>query len=901
MHDRKNEEMSIGHRVSAGKDVRTARTALAVLMTPLWLSTVLGCAGGRGAASAEDVQSTSSALGTTYTLALKLPQGSQLDELALLAEELKVNDGVRVFEQYTGAPAKIASIGTAGVNVGAGATVGGLASVGAVVLRSGATVNQFVETSGSYTAQAGATLNGSLSQTTQPLALKTLSWKVTYPATSAGTINLEPDQAATKAPGRYGAVTVKSRAVLTLKTGAYYLDSLQIEPDARIDLRNAAGPVRIFLRGPLTFRGKLTRELDQANVIIASLATSPIIIEAPLRASVWAPAAPVTVASIAEGIRGTFVGKVIEIHQRTPVIHEPVVTLGCVGDSCLPTVNAQCLPGGRFFREYAVNGGLDAFYPTAWTPRPFNVFENTRDWVCYLSRVGGELDEVDAVSVSSTTSWGVKRPGATVSIVNDYWVGTAGDGVAASATCVHKSCFSSNSIQIEGPYFVDAEAEYTPFNLSCDSGEATTLAGTADQATFLSGFNPWEPRGGGEKAWVEQFSTKQSLLRAHDGQCGGENQPVSGDAYSFRAGPFGLPALFSGPSNSRTPIEFAGKFTISSEGGSSNQKERLLLPFSEGACYLSSISGKFAGGGEYAKLDVGFNETAGQHYWRLYAQHRSGGEPDGVQAEATCYSWNQDDCTGFTPATLPRRCEPLIRQRFSWEQGQKPRTMGSATDRVCFLTEAAGDFQGGGEATRARIDKGAWLLDGQSLQTGIRTSAQCVAAPMYSEEFTWTQGAPAVPLGSSTGQACFLTRVTGKFEGGGEQVRTFVQNGQWFLSGQSAQEGVAASARCIPVASFTPEVNWAQGQQPIILTADPPNPRDFCFLTRVQGKFEGGGESVAVSVVFSPSGSLVQALGGSSRQSGVAGPPFAPASWSIRSSLSRRRSPCLRPTAPSAS
>lgn len=130
-----------------------------------------------------------------------------------------------------------------------------------------------------------------------------------------------------------------------------------------------------------------------------------------------------------------------------------------------------------------------------------------------------------------------------------------------------------------------------------------------------------------------------------------------------------------------------------------------------------------------------------------------------------------------------------------------------------------------------------------------------------SGEYVWDQGNPATYMGTATNRTCFLTRVTGRFEGWGEVVEAFISGGSWYLGGTSQQVGVGAFARCVPVPSDG-AFPWNQNQ--------PPTPMGgaagrACFLTRVTGHFEGGGESVHA---FISGGSWY--LGGSSLQTAVA-------------------------------
>lgn len=140
-----------------------------------------------------------------------------------------------------------------------------------------------------------------------------------------------------------------------------------------------------------------------------------------------------------------------------------------------------------------------------------------------------------------------------------------------------------------------------------------------------------------------------------------------------------------------------------------------------------------------------------------------------------------------------------------------------------------------------------------------RTQGELMTATAW-----WSQGQAPVNLGPSSDRFCFLTYVTGKFEGGGESVRLQIVNGQWQLTGSSSQTGVAAGARCqlnVAATDQTAEAYWVQGQRAINLGSA--NNR-ACFLTGVQGKFAGAGEAVQVQKAGE-----YYFLGGQSQQAGV--------------------------------
>ena len=82
-------------------------------------------------------------------------------------------------------------------------------------------------------------------------------------------------------------------------------------------------------------------------------------------------------------------------------------------------------------------------------------------------------------------------------------------------------------------------------------------------------------------------------------------------------------------------------------------------------------------------------------------------------------------------------------------------------------------------------------------------------------EYSWHLGTTGTEMGSTSGRACFLTRVTGDFRRD-RFVRIRISNGSWVLGGSrvvtAADVGVVnASARCSRVYSYTDEYYWKCG------------------------------------------------------------------------------------------
>jgi hypothetical protein len=157
--------------------------------------------------------------------------------------------------------------------------------------------------------------------------------------------------------------------------------------------------------------------------------------------------------------------------------------------------------------------------------------------------------------------------------------------------------------------------------------------------------------------------------------------------------------------------------------------------------------------------------------------------------------------------------------------------LGSASDRVCFLNKMTGDFDLAGNTIGTTTLWGNWYLGGSADAPGVGALTRCVSATAgsYTQEYSWSQGNPAVNLGSGNGRVCFLTQVQGNFNGGAERVGTYLSGGNWYLGGNSQTAGVGAKARCVNASSYSGEYSWNQSMSsPPIPT---PTGRSFVPMT----------------------------------------------------------------------
>ena len=236
-----------------------------------------------------------------------------------------------------------------------------------------------------------------------------------------------------------------------------------------------------------------------------------------------------------------------------------------------------------------------------------------------------------------------------------------------------------------------------------------------------------------------------------------------------------------------------------------------------------------------------------------------GVESDGGAIDAAVDTSNGDAPIDGAPTgdAAPDAVPPtglVVEGEVGWDSTHSSIALGAADHRLCFLQQVAGQLAVSGGEVRVYVLDGVWYLGG-SAPVIVAATARCVrwsdAGGVSTDPsgFDWTQGQAPVAMGAAADRICGLTRVAGRFEGGGELVHAAIAGGAWSLSGTSATTGVAASARCLawPAGAevvSSGETNWAQGQpeQNLGAVAD-----RACVLTLITGAFHGLGENVHIT------------------------------------------------------
>jgi hypothetical protein len=147
-----------------------------------------------------------------------------LHQLVLYAKGLlKLNDRAKVKTTDCADWATIANAGLVETNIGVEADVGNILSRARVFVRDRGRVHGFIRTSNVLETQNLTEIDGPVLEHT-PVVLPDLVLNVPFPNATQGSIEPEPDQQQSAAPGYYNKLHAKPRAQVFLSSGVYYFN-----------------------------------------------------------------------------------------------------------------------------------------------------------------------------------------------------------------------------------------------------------------------------------------------------------------------------------------------------------------------------------------------------------------------------------------------------------------------------------------------------------------------------------------------------------------------------------------------------------------------------------------------------------------------------------------------------
>jgi hypothetical protein len=246
-----------------------------------------------------------------------------LQDLVIYAKgQLKLDDRVKVLGQGCTGYGSIGNTGTVETNLGVEVQTGDVLSRAVVVLRDRAHVHGFIRTTNVIQPGSGTVVDGA-EEESAVVVLPDLTLNVTFPTSSQGTIELEPNQQQTALPGYYNNLHPKTGAQVFLSSGTYYFNTLFLEPGSKVWINASAGPVVIWVKNSFTFRGAfLASGGGFPRVFAGYLGTSMAVVESSYQGTLSAPNAKISVSTV-QNHEGAFHSKDIEVQPDNQICHHP--------------------------------------------------------------------------------------------------------------------------------------------------------------------------------------------------------------------------------------------------------------------------------------------------------------------------------------------------------------------------------------------------------------------------------------------------------------------------------------------------------------------------------------------------------------------------------------------------
>jgi len=282
------------------------------------------CSGGH--VSENNLESKTGALTTgaiSFTVTLQTPKDLSPLNVALASTgTMTIGSSTKVTRPGTSLSA-IANMGPGGISSDTDSVLGDVWSLSTVTLRDRAHVMGKVYAP-KVVSGVGVHVDGGTDSVRSLVPATVTSWSVTYPAAVVNNVILQVNQTASRPPGRYGAMQLFSGGKLTLTTGAYFVDSLDLEQGSKVILNQDAGPVLLYVRNSVILRGVFsTTSGGASDVLLGFLGTTDVVAEVSFVGTLVAPSAKIALRSVTGGHAGAFFGKNIDVSPNTIVSYRP--------------------------------------------------------------------------------------------------------------------------------------------------------------------------------------------------------------------------------------------------------------------------------------------------------------------------------------------------------------------------------------------------------------------------------------------------------------------------------------------------------------------------------------------------------------------------------------------------
>ena len=292
------------------------------------LALVAGCSSGNH--DNEAASTTRQALVTPRQIALsfKLPAAASLDKVVVGSTlSATLADNTQVFGDL--------------VTNGGNLDIGVAAKTGSLFVNGTANLHDNDRVFGDIAARhvvkpLSATVSGNIAENDTTPATVTVSWTASLNSTLLGDVRLEPNRTRDLAPGRYQHFAIKSGSTVTLHSGVYELTDFLLEPQAKLVIDDAQGPVQVIVDQNFTYRGAIVAGSQPVAQVLFAVQGNSALVESPFVGALVAPKASVRFqAALPQGHRAFVYGSVVTFEPGTKVNSFPF-DWSTLGNTFLP-------------------------------------------------------------------------------------------------------------------------------------------------------------------------------------------------------------------------------------------------------------------------------------------------------------------------------------------------------------------------------------------------------------------------------------------------------------------------------------------------------------------------------------------------------------------------------------
>jgi len=284
-----------------------------------------GCSGSGSAPQEHSGESRAAiVVAASKTFAISVPSGTTLAEQAIVSSQILALADRAAVKTASGASVGIANSGVVpggDTNLGTDTLVGAITSKPSVTLGDRARVEGNVLSAGAVAPHNQTVVTGTVTQYGTP-SFDRWSWTVDLPASSEN-LSLPPDRVASLSPGSFENITVFSRSTLRLRTGTYYFGSFDVEPQATLAIDTTRGPVVLYVRGSLIWRGSINFTGPTDRLLIGYAGADSVALETTFTGTFVAPDASLRLAVGATSHVGAFFAKNLQLDPGVQVKFVP--------------------------------------------------------------------------------------------------------------------------------------------------------------------------------------------------------------------------------------------------------------------------------------------------------------------------------------------------------------------------------------------------------------------------------------------------------------------------------------------------------------------------------------------------------------------------------------------------